>query len=93
MKDTFVHTLFDLPAYAVIAWVKVADAVPSDIGTIERLLLDWGWLLLLGVRLLNALIDLYKRSREHEFLINENGEQKKVGVLKSLLWELKNILK
>lgn len=93
MKDTIVHCLLDIPAYAVIAWVKVADAVPADITGIEKLMLDWGWLLLLIIRLMNALFDLYKRSREHNFTIVENGEVKKVGIMKSILWELKNILK
>ncbi len=85
--------MFDLPAYVVIAWVKVADVVPSDINTIEKLLLDWGWLLLLLIRLMNAFYDLYKRSRENNFTIIENGEVKKVGIIKSILWELKNIMK
>ena len=93
MKDTLVHFLADIPAYAVIAWVNLVQVVPGDLSGIEEFLLHWGWLLLLVVRLLNAFIELYKRSRQHDFTIIEDGEQKKVSILKSIFWELKNIMK
>lgn len=92
MKDTINHALLDIPAYAVIAWVKVVDAIPAE-KTIETLFLDYGWILLLIIRLLNAFIDLYKRGKQNEFIIMENGEAKKVGILKSIIYELKNLLK
>lgn len=93
MKDTLYHFLADIPAYAVVAWVQIAEVIPADISTMEKFLLHYGWVLLLSVRLLNAFIDLYKKAREHDFTIVEGNEAKKVGVLKAILWELKNILK
>jgi hypothetical protein len=93
MKDTIYHFLADIPAYAIIAWVQLADVIPADMTSIETLLLHYGWLLLLALRLLNAFLDLYKKAKQHEFTITEAGESKKVGVLKSIIWELKNLLK
>jgi hypothetical protein len=93
MKDTIYHFLADIPAYAVVAWVQLAEVMPPDLSTIESFLLHYGWMLLLAVRLLNAFIDLYKRAKQHDFTIVEAGETKKVGILKSIIWEFKNILK
>lgn len=93
MKDTIYHFLADIPAYAVVAWVQLAEVIPPDMNSIETFLLHYGWMLLLAVRLLNAFIDLYKRAKQHDFTIIEGNEPKKVGVLKSILFELKNILK
>lgn len=93
MKDTIYHFLADIPAYAVVAWVQLAEVIPPDMSSLETFLLHYGWMLLLAVRLLNAFIDLYKRAKQHDFTIVEGGETKKVGVLKSILFELKNILK
>jgi hypothetical protein len=93
MKDTIYHFLADIPAYAVVAWVQIAEVIPGDLSAIETFLLHYGWMLLLAVRLLNAFIDLYKRAKQHDFTIVEAGETKKVGILKSIIWEFKNILK
>jgi hypothetical protein len=93
MKDTITHFIADVPAYALIAWVQIAEIIPPNINSLESLLLEYGWMLLLAVRLLNAFIDLYKRAKQHDFTIHEGEETKKVGVLKSIMWELKNILK
>jgi hypothetical protein len=93
MKDTIYHFLADIPAYAVVAWVQLAEVIPPDMGDLESFLLHYGWMLLLAVRLLNAFIDLYKRAKQHDFTIVDGEQTKKVGVLKSIMWELKNILK
>lgn len=93
MKDTIYHFLADIPAYAVIAWVQLAEVIPGDMSQLETILLHYGWLLLLALRLINAFLDLYKKAKQHEFTITESGEAKKVGVLKSIMWELKNLLK
>lgn len=93
MKDTIYHCLADIPAYAVIAWVQLAEVIPADISSLEMILLHYGWLLLLALRLLNAFLDLYKKAKQHDFTIMDGGESKKVGVLKSIMWELKNLLK
>lgn len=93
MKDTIYHFLADIPAYAVVAWVQLAEVIPPDMSSLEAFLLHYGWMLLLAVRLLNAFIDLYKRAKQHDFTIVEGEEAKKVGVLKAIMWELKNIMK
>jgi hypothetical protein len=90
MKDTIYHFIADLPAYAVVAWVNLAQVIPTDMNSVETFLLHYGWILLLSVRLLNAFIDLYKRAKQHDFTIEEKGEIKKV---KSIVWELKNFIK
>lgn len=93
MKDTIYHCLADIPAYAVIAWVQLAEVIPADISSLETILLHYGWLLLLALRLLNAFLDLYKKAKQHDFTITEGGESKKVGIWKSIMWEFKNLIK
>jgi hypothetical protein len=93
MKDTITHFIADVPAYILIAWVNFAEVIPADLTGVEQWFLHWGWLLLLALRLLNATIDLYKRSRAHDFTIVVDGEIKRVGIWKSIVHELKLLIK
>jgi hypothetical protein len=93
MKDTFYHFVADVPAYLVIAWVNFAQILPNDLSQIETFFLHWGWLLLLALRLINALMDLYRRSKTNDYTIIKNGEVKNVGIWDSIIHELKSFLK
>jgi hypothetical protein len=50
----------DIPAYAVIMWVKLSGSINTVIlPTWESWLLDHGWLILLMLRLVNIGYDIY----------------------------------
>lgn len=56
---TLEGVLADVPAYATILWLKLANIVNPEWPTWEQWLFDHGWLLLLGFRLITIGYDLY----------------------------------
>ena len=62
IKGQFLHFLADIPVYASIAWIYVTKIIdPNLFPEWEEWLFYHGWLLLLALRLGNAIFDAWKR--------------------------------
>jgi hypothetical protein len=81
----------DIPAYAVIMWVKLSGSINTVIlPEWETWLLDHGWLLLLILRLVNIGYDLYLKLM-YEDVIQEQTHNRE-GFLKKLSKKLRRLI-
>ena len=64
LKEDYIHTLQDQSVFWGIRAGAVFLQIKPDFPDWEQWLFTHGWLLLLGWRILNAMLDTYKRLRD-----------------------------
>jgi hypothetical protein len=61
-KSQVATIIADIPVYASVAWLYLAKVIdPANFPQWEEWLFYHGWLLLLAIRLFNAVVDSYKK--------------------------------
>lgn len=93
MKDNLFNFLADIPAYAFIAYANFLQVIPSDYPAWEYFFLKHGWLLLLCLRVVVAVFDLWLRIRGNYWVVDAEGKPRRKSIWEIIKGQLLQIIK
>lgn len=93
LKDNLINFLADIPAYAFVAYANFVQILPSDYPAWELFLLKHGWLILLGIRILVGLYDLFIRLNGNYWITDEEGKPRKKSIIQIIKQQLIHLIK
>jgi hypothetical protein len=93
MKDNLINFLADIPAYAFIAYANFLQVLPHDYPAWELFLLKHGWLILLGLRVMVAIFDLWLRIRGNYWVVDAEGKPRRKSIWEIIKGQLLQMIK
>lgn len=73
LKDELAKFAFDIPVYGAILFTKVQGIDTSGFTAFTQFLYDYGWLILLIIRVGNALAETHNKLKKKEKYIKPDG--------------------